>query len=61
VQGAKKIFPGVILGTRAIGSVVLLWSLPALIAEMKDQKDGWQQCGFYYTKIPLWPVRRRGA
>jgi hypothetical protein len=40
MRRAKEIFPRAILGTRATGSVVLLWSLPDFIAEMKDQKDG---------------------
>ena len=52
MRGAKKIFPRAISGTRAIGSILLLWSLSALIAEMKDQKDGRQQLGFYYTGVP---------
>jgi hypothetical protein len=40
MRRAKKIFPRVILGTRATGSVPWLWLSPAFIADMNDQKDG---------------------
>jgi len=46
MRGAKKIFPRAILGTRAMGSVVLLWSLSALIAEMEEQKTADCSVGF---------------